>query len=172
MRFKQLMKTFKEFSKRNVESIEEFGSVPDLCVLLNEKAKVADIIPLRFENSDDKDLMRKALLQHIAESGAKAYILVQNALMTKIDKNTEEHERMDVVIMSLITPKRQMMEVSHIDIKNKKILDTDVHDSKDLPKGDEFCSEWNLWNDKNLPEVAKVYQRIKDENPEAYKEVQ
>ena len=87
--------------------------------------------------------------------------------MTEIDLKTGKHETIDVIIRSIFMPKDQYLEI--VQYKNKKnIKKTIMNNDKDM----KFRSEWNVWNNTEFKDYNnKEYQKIKEENPERYKEV-
>ena len=159
------MKTYRSICKSNDELIK-LGSITPMCFLI-KKDNTITAIAMIFKNGDEKIAMRNILKKFILKRRTRAYILMQDSIMTMIDKKTGKHETKDVIIRTIFTPKEKYMEI--VEYKNKKIIKKKVITSKDSMK---FSSEWNIWEDVEFDNYDnEAYQKIKRDNPEDYKEV-
>ena len=160
------MKTFREISKINDNLIRNGTSIQPMCFML-DKGKVLVTIGMAYGNSRKKEIIREQIKKYVLENGIKAYILIQDSLMTKIDKKTGKHETIDVIMRTIFMPNDQYLEI--VQYKNKKIIKkTIMTNDKDF----KFRSEWNVWNNTEIKDYNnEEYQKIKKENPERYKEV-
>lgn len=161
-----IMKIFKEISKINDMYIKA-GNIMPTCFML-DKGKISTMIGMAYRSSKEKEFVREQIKKYVLKNGVKAYILMQDAIMTMIDKKTGKHETIDVIIRSIFTPKDKYLEILYY--KDKKIIKKNVMTTEQIKT---FSSEWNVWNDVEIKDFDyKAYQKIKDENPERYKEVE
>jgi hypothetical protein len=162
---KEVMKIFKSLSEANDQIIKkEKNSFMPICALIS-KENIVTIMGMMFRNGAEKEHMRNAILKHISEQSIKAYILILDTKMTKMEPN-KEREVKDVSMRTIYTPKGDYMEA--IIYKDGEIIE------KRDTKGMNFKSEWSLWGehpDYTDPEVAKAlndYKKYKSEHKEIY----
>ena len=166
---KKVMKLYKRLCKANDKIIKrEKNHFLPICVLVKKDNHI-EIIGMMFRNSDEKEKMKQMIFKHIANQEIKAYILILDTKMTKLDTKTNERIVQDTSVRTIYTPKGNYTEI--VNYKDGKILDT-------LKVGNDKAmkSYWDLWNinPEHTPQEEKEienYQKFKKEHKEIYRDL-
>jgi hypothetical protein len=164
---KKVMKLYKRLCKANDKIIKrEKNHFLPICVLVKKDNHI-EIIGMMFRNSDEKEKMKQMIFKHIANQEIKAYILILDTKMTKLDTKTNERIVQDTSVRTIYTPKGNYTEI--VNYKDGKILDT-------IKIKEKFKSYWDLWHinseyTANEQKEQEDYQKFKKEHKELYKDL-
>jgi len=165
---KKVMKLYKDVSDANDKMIKTGENVMPICAVMKPDGENI-LMGMAFDNPQEKMKIKDMLKRYVAKSGCKAYILMQDSVMTVMDKKTGEHCAKDVIMRQIYTPNDKYLEL--VFYEDGKILKKTIMPKKDH---DSFKSEWNIWETTDLEcsdDDADIYNEIKRDNPERYKDV-
>lgn len=162
----KLLNEFKQICKINDNIIREEKNVIPMAFIFR-KNLTADMIPLKFENHNQKELLRTILLQHIAKiPELEGYITVMDSKATIINKITNKTEVSDCVVRSLYTKKTIRQEI--VFYKDNKIIKKEMIQKR---RNKNNSNLWDLWNISSGDQDAQTkYNTFKENNPGLYKD--
>ena len=171
MNLKELMGNI---DKQNKEEIKKGNRINPMCFIINKKNELT-LLSMMFENSSQKQMMKRVVKNFIINQSIKGYIMVFDCRMTIMDKKDKTKANvLDVVMTNLYTAKEK--KVKMFCYKDKKILTTpkEIKDATSGFDNREGQDDWDLWGkpiEMNGKEVEE-YNEFKKANPDLFRSVE
>jgi len=184
MENKKLREIFEHFTEMSDKIIEDKnrGGIMPVCIIIQEDK--ADVIGFPFGSYEEKRMAREFLFKAILNQKTKAYILIQDAKMTCVQKSDlgKGGEVKDVVMRSLYSPNFKIKEFAIYNederkiISKEKIFDSEEKDGMvDKEKPLKMVDEWDLWglcwdkeDNPQYKEVQEWYEKWKRDNADKF----
>jgi hypothetical protein len=172
---KELDKIWKALNTANDKIIQAGKGVVSISFVIKDNS-IITIIPLVFRNSFEKNIMRDVLKKIVAQSGADAYALFIDTMVTSINKKKKKVQSVSEAVLRILYTPKDKISIT-IPYKDNKIIESKIETINGRKK--ETIDEWDLWGRgfdfENSPIEEKIireeYRRFKEANPHLFKDV-
>ena len=168
MENEEILKNARRISQ---EALNRGEKITPICQIYRKDGKL-EIIGMQFDDYRSKEKMREMLKKHILQREIEKYVIIFDAKMTTMsrEKENKEPQVLDVVLISIYTPKNRITR-GYPYGKDKKLIDTGDDIIKLDSREGQDC--WDIWGEEvKLGSKEQIaYQEYKRKHRELYRGV-